>query len=324
MKALVTGAAGFIGSRVCQELAARDFAVRALALPVENTSAVEKWASEIHRGDITKPESLHGVSVGVDLVIHLAARVAEWGPRKAFYDTILEGTRNLLMESQGNVKRFVHVSSIAALGLGRHLKGLTEDDPPQKSGVPYNDAKLEAEALVRSFSDTSGMTTVIVRPANVIGPGSVWVQQVAQRFKSGPVPLMDGGRHSASLVYVSNLADGIILAGTMEHAAGRIYHFRDDYDVTWKKYLTDLSAMVGKKPSFSIPFRLAWNLGAALETVLTPLNIRSPITRLAAGVMGRDLDVDTTRARTELGWQTRVSYEQGMDEIRAWVRENIN
>lgn len=324
MKALVTGAAGFIGSRVCQELAGQDFTVRALALPGENTSAVERWASEIHRGDITKPNTLKGASDGVDLVIHLAARVADWGPRKAFYDTILEGTRNLLKESQGKVNRFVHVSSIAALGLGRHLKGLTEDDPPQKSGVPYNDAKLEAEALVKSFNGPAGMTTVIVRPANVIGPGSVWVKDVAARFKSGLVPLMDQGQHSASLVYVSNLADGIILAGTVEQAAGRIYHLRDDYDVTWKRYLTDLSAMVGKKPSFSVPFRFAWNFGAIMEAILTPLNVRPPVTRLAAGVMGRDLDVDTARAKSELGWQTRVPYEQGMDEIHAWVRDNIN
>ena len=63
-----------------------------------------------------------------------------------------------------------------------------------------------------------------------------------------PVPLFDGGRYSASFVYVDNLVDGIIRAGTMDIAKGKAYHFRDDWNVTWKEYITDLGSFIGKRP----------------------------------------------------------------------------
>ena len=252
------------------------------------------------------------------MVFHLAARVVDWGRRRDFYDAILLATENLLAECTGQVARFVYVSSMAACGLGRHLKGVCEDEPPQKSGVPYNDAKLEAEAAVRASHGRQGLSCVIVRPANVIGPDSVWVREVLARYRSGLVPLLDGGRHSASLIYVDNLVDGLLLAGTEAAASGRIYHLRDDWQVTWKEYLTDLGAMVGRTPHFSFPYALAWPLGAFLEGMLTPLGLRPPLTRLTAGVLGRDNDVDNSRAKRELGWRTRITYEQAMSDILAW------
>ncbi len=323
MRALVTGATGFIGSRLVRELARQGTEVRSLVLPGEPVEHIRDYTGDIRRGNLDDPQSLGGLIEGIDIVFHLAARVTDWGSRQAFYKPILEGTGNLLAESAEKGVRFVYVSSIAACGLGRHLKGMKESDGACMSGVPYNDAKLEAERLVRSSHDQGLVNAVIVRPANVTGPGSVWVRDIVDRFKGLFVPLLDHGRYSASLVYVDNLVNGMILAGTRSGAVGNTYHLRDDWDVTWKRYLTDLGAMVGKKPGFSIPFSLAWTLGAISERMLTPLNIRPPITRLAAAIMGRDNDVDTTKAKTELGWSTQVSYEQAIAEIRPWVDEYL-
>jgi nucleoside-diphosphate-sugar epimerase len=215
--------------------------------------------------------------------------------------------------------RFIYLSSIAACGLGRHLKGFRETDTPKKSGIPYNDAKLDAEILVRTFQDKFPGGCTIIRPANVIGPGSVWVDEVLRQFSKAPVPLIDKGRYSASLIYVDNLVDGIIKAATSDIACGRTYQFRDDWDVTWEQYLTDLSALTGKKPFGSVPFFVAWWLGTIAEMLCTPIGIRPPATRLAAAVMGRDNDVDTTKAKKELGWRTTVSYPEAMNSIAEWV-----
>ena len=116
---------------------------------------------------------------------------------------------------------------------------------------------------------------------------------------------------------------GLVLAGRNEQASCQTYFFRDNWQITWKEYLTDLSAMLGKKPRFSLPFRLARALGHLAEGISRPLGTRPMITRNAVGLMGRDNDVDTTKARTELGWETRVTYQQAMKEIRAWVEENM-
>ncbi|HSV96253.1 MAG TPA: NAD-dependent epimerase/dehydratase family protein [Spirochaetota bacterium] len=321
MKALVTGATGFIGSVLVRELLFRGHRVHALALPGENTEGLERAGVTVLPGDLTDRESIGGVCAGADVVFHLAARVTDWGTRVQFYGAIFGATENLLREAAGTAGRFVYISSIAALGLGSHLKGVLETAALRKSGVPYNDAKADAEALVREYHDSEKIDCVIVRPANVTGPGSVWVTDIVERMRDMMVPLIDGGRHSASLVYVDSLVDGIIRAGTMDAAPGRAYHFRDDWEVSWERYVTDLGAMIGKRPRGNVPFRAAWAAGRLLEAALTPLNIRAPLTRLAAGVMGRDNDVDTTLARSELGWRSTVSYPKAMEKIGAWVRE---
>ncbi|MGD0276370.1 MAG: NAD-dependent epimerase/dehydratase family protein [Syntrophales bacterium] len=320
MKAFVTGAAGFIGSFLCRDLLARGIEVTAFAMPGENIQLLKDRGIAVRVGDLTDAKSLKGCCDGMDIIFHLAARVRDWGPRQAFYAATYDTTQNLLEEAAGKVSRFVYVSSIAACGLGRHLKGHKESDPCFKSGVPYNDSKLDTEALIRDFASKKDLMFTIIRPANVIGPGSVWVWDILDHLRTlMSVPLMDGGRYSASLVYVENLTDGIVKAGTADAAKGQIYQFRDDWNVTWKQYLTDLGAMIGKKPGLPVPFLVAWWGGTVMEAVLTPLGIRPPVTRLAASVLGRDNDVDNTKAKTEIGWQTFTPYDEAMARIRNWV-----
>lgn len=318
--ALITGATGFIGSRLCKRLNDEGWKVRALVLEGEKTDPIKPFAAETVTGDITHPATLKGIGNGMDVVFHLAARVLDYGSKAQFYRPIVDGTRNLLEACARISGRFVYLSSICACGLGRHLKGFKETDTPQKSGIPYNDAKLDAEILVRSFQDRFSDGCTIIRPANVIGPRSVWVDEVLRQFQKGPVPLIDGGRYSASLIDVDNLVDGIVKAAASEAACGRTYQLRDDWDVTWKQYLTDLSALIGKKPFGSIPFFAAWRMGAIMEALCTPLGIRPPITRLAAGVIGRDNDVDTAKAKKELGWKTIVSYQEAMQRITEYLK----
>jgi nucleoside-diphosphate-sugar epimerase len=321
MKALVTGAGGFIGSFVARGLLDRGYTVRGLFLPGEDAAAAERLGIEVFRGDLTRPETLAGAAGGIDVAFHLATRVADWGDMKLFRHVMVDGTENLLRECRGTVKRFVYFSSIAALGLGRDIEGLTEDAPRVVCGVPYCDTKGQAEDLVTAFCTTAGIEHVIVRPANVIGPGSVWVTDVLDAYYRGPLPLIDGGRAPGAFVWVTNLADGAIAAAESKAAAGRTYHFRDDYRITWEGYQRFLGGLIGKRPAGSLPFSVAWKLGAVLETVLSPLGIRPPLTRLAAGVMGRNLDVDTARAKKELKWAGKVGEAQALAEIERWVKE---
>lgn len=323
MKALVTGAAGFIGSFLVPALLRQGMEVSALVLPGEDVKGLTKMGVQASFGDLTEPESIEGLCDGVDIIFHLAGRVTDWGKRWEFYSSILDATRNLLEESAGRGCRFLYASSVCALGTGRNLAGLTEEDPARKTGVPYGDAKLDAEDLVWDYHNRGDVVATVVRPTNVIGPGSVWVRDVVERFQKSSVPLIDGGRHSASLIYVDNLVEGMLKAGTMQAAEGVAYHFRDDWQVTWKEYLTDLGAMVDKEPSFSAPFRLAWYTGWFFEKLLTPLGVRPPFTRHTVGIMGRDLDIDNSRAKEELGWSTRISYEDAMRRIGEWVIEGM-
>ncbi len=321
-KVLVTGAGGFIGSFLCKRLSENGYSIRALAFPGEDVKHLEAAGAEIVTGDLTVPGDIKGIADGVDTVYHLAGRVTDWGPRKAFHAAIPEATGNLLHESAGKVSRFVYISSFCACGMGRHLKGVKEDDPVYKTGIPYGDAKLEAEGLVQSCHKGEGLTYTIVRPSNVIGPGSIWVKDVVERLRKFSVPLIDHGRYSASLVYVENLVDGILLAGTKDTAKNNTYFFRDDWEVTWERYLKDLGRIVGKRPLISVPFGLAWTAAGILERLYAPFNVRPPGTRASVAVLGRDMDVDNTKAKRELGWATRIPYEEAMKAIEAWVQSS--
>lgn len=320
MNALVTGATGFIGSHLVQELIRQKHSVRALVLPGEEASPLERQGVAVWRGDLLKPESLAGICNGIDVVFHLAARVTDWGKKKQFHDAIYTATQNLIDEAAGNAGRFVYVSSVAALGCHRNLKGVKETDLPRKSGIPYNDAKLDAEKLVKSRHDPGGMACTIVRPANVTGPGSVWVRDILDKMK-GILPLVGGGRNSSSFIYIDNLVDGLILAGTREIAKGNTYHFRDDWDASWKRYLGDLGSFIGRKPSGSIPFWLAFAVAWVCDRVCTPLGLRPPLSRFGVYILGRDYDVDTALTKEHLGWETRVPYEAAMKRIGEWVKE---
>lgn len=319
-QSLVTGGTGFIGSVLVRELLRLGHAVRVLALPTEDTGALERLGVEIRRGDLSQPATLRGLCNGIDTVYHLAGRVTDWGTREQFYSAILEASRHLLDAIDGRAVRFVYISSIAALGFARHLKGLREDDAAVKCGLPYGDAKLDTEVLVQAYHRAGKIAATIIRPANVTGPGSVWVRDIVESMLAMPVPLLDGGRYSASLIMVDNLVDGIVAAGTRDIAIGKTYQLRDDWDVTWKRYITDLGTFIGRKPGPSLPYPLARAVGWVCDTVCTPLHIRPPLSRMSADIMGRDMDVDNALAKRELEWKTRVSYAEALESIGPWVR----
>ena len=323
MNVLITGASGFMGAKLCKALSERGDKIRALIFPGENYSHIAEFISETKEGDITKPQTLDGIGEGMGVVYHLAARVLDYGKRDEFYGPIFDGTRNMLEACADKSGRFVYISSICACGTGRHNKGMNESDPCIRTGVYYGDAKLDAEELVKTYKDRFQKGYVIIRPANVTGPRSVWVAELGNTIRDSLFAYFDSGRYSASLIYIDNLVDGLILAGTKENAANQTYFFRDDWDVTWKQYLDDLAAMLDKKIWLSLPFGLAWFLGGVSDRIAHLFDRRPVITRHAVGLMGRDNDVDTTKAQTEIGWKTRVSYEDAMNEIRKWVKENM-
>ena len=320
MQALVTGAGGFIGRRLVSSLLAKGYTVRALYLPDEDAAEAMRTGVEVVRGNLTDPATLSGIADGVTLVFHLAARVADWGPLAAFRAVTVDGTRHLLNACrERGVRRFVYFSSFTALGFSRDTVGLDEEAACVTTGIPYSDTKVEAERLLADLGPQYGIPFTIIRPANVLGPGSVWTQGILDTWFRSPVPLIGNGTAPGAFVHVQNLVDGVILAAESEKAAGRTYHFIDDYPVTWAEYLTTLGSWIGRRPRGRIPTGLAWRLGAVAERVCAPFGGRPPVSRIAAGIMGRNHMVSSRRAREELGWTPRVTYPEALAEIREWV-----
>ena len=112
MRALVTGAAGFIGLFLTKALIKKGYSVRGLLMPQENGDALSSLGVDIRRGDLTKPETLKGITTDIDIIFHLATRTLDWGTRKQFEPIMVGGTENLLADADENVSRFVYFSSI--------------------------------------------------------------------------------------------------------------------------------------------------------------------------------------------------------------------
>lgn len=323
-KILVTGAGGCIGRVVCRLLRQRGTPVRGLFMPGEPTLDLDESGVEVFVGDLTQPSTLAGLAQGCTGVIHLAALVADWGPYNLFQQVHVAGTRNLLDRVPQDLRRFVHISSISAYGPGRHMGGLTEDAPLIRTGLGYADGKVDAERLARRVCAARGIPLTVVRPSHVMGPASIWSKSVVAAFRRGPVPVVDGGRFRTSFVGVENLADGILLALDSDEAAGRTYQFRDEWPVTWREYLTDVGRILSRRPGPSLPFGVARRLAHLIELVCNPLGVRPPITRLAVWATGRDNDVDTSRARRELGWVSRVSYVSTLRAVEQYILNELD
>jgi dihydroflavonol-4-reductase len=182
MKVLVTGATGFIGSHLCKALVSQGNTVYAFQRKNSPLSAIEGLPIEHVIGDITQPQTLHKAFTGIDVIYHTAAHVGRRDPTQVYQITV-QGTRNVLQAAElAGVKRFIHTSSVAALGVpldqefrqnsppGLISENHTWNYPSKWWSYGYHKylAELEVQKAV-----ARGLDAVIVNPALVIGPGDL-------------------------------------------------------------------------------------------------------------------------------------------------------
>ena len=329
-KILITGITGLIGKHVAQKvLTENQFGIRGHCFSAKDISFFEQNNIEIFRADICSKEQLVGICDGCDIVVHSAARVIDFGTKAQFYEAHVDATKYILEEAlKSGVKHFIYISSFGPATYIPRKNGVlpNEQIPLVKSGVHYDDAKIVAEEMVKSFSQKHGFNYTIIRPAAVIGPESVWVREPLVRIKKSAmgVALIDNGKWDACLVDAANLADGIYRTITMPIALNQTYFLMDDWGITWKQYLTDLLALAGKVPTLSLPKSMVLPLAKLLEKIMLPLGKKPPFSPKSIMATGSDRRVDTTKARKELGWKSQISYKESFEKIEKWVKTQKN
>jgi 2-alkyl-3-oxoalkanoate reductase len=316
VNALVTGAHGFIGSHLVQGLLAAGHRVRALVSPwgdLANLGGVLDDV-EVVRGDIALPDGIDAAFTGIETVFHAAARVAEWGPWAPFHRTNVLGTEHVLRAAErANVRRLVLVSSVAV----HRYRGYRDADPrsaPLDGDLnAYARSKAVAESVV---ARASAIEPVIVRPGVwPFGPRDPTLPRLLRSLRSGVFPLVNGGSTVLNTAFVANLVDGLILAGTVPAAAGRVYLIADDGMPTWREALAELARLVGAHPWWlPLPGAVAAAAGAATEAAWRRAwpSRRPPIGRYAASLMRHDLHFSIEHARAELGYVPRVPWREGL------------
>jgi nucleoside-diphosphate-sugar epimerase len=323
---LVTGATGFIGSRVVHQLLQDNVKVKALLLPAE--LAPEAWHEkvDITHGSISDPQAVSRAAAEAKTIIHLVAVVSDWGDEKKYWELTVEGSRLVFEQAVKNNARIVLASSIVVYGDYIRKQPCPEDTPYGKTFGPYSRTKQAQEKLAWEYHKNKGMRLTVVRPANVYGPRSgPWLHDVVAVLKSGAPGLIAGGNMNAGLAYVDNVADILIAAGSTEKTIGRAYNASDGLDVTWRQYFTDIAQMIGRKAPASLPYPLAAFAAYSLEAVWKFFNIqkRPPITREALNLIGSDNRIPNDRVKKELNYSPRISYAEGLQRTREYIQEEL-
>lgn len=320
--ALVTGATGFVGHHLVAALRQRRWTVRVLALPAEDTSALERaQAVVVHRGDVRTADALPAAMAGADVVFHLAAVHGLWRPRQEYEDVNVRGVENVCRAAiAARVERLVHVSSWTVYGMG--LAGAVREDAPLRPVLDaYAVTKARADAAVRRLAKEQGLPAVVVRPGTMFGPGDrVNFGRMAERLRSGRALLIGSGANALPFVYVTDVVDGMIRAAE-RGTSGEAYNLCTDRPISQREMWTALAEELGvPSPRARAPYALLYALAWAAEKAVLPG--RQPLlTRLGVKLFGSENAHSTDKARRELGYAPRVPVREGVRLAAAWYRD---
>lgn len=324
MKALVTGANGFIGSALVRKLLQDGHQVRALAH--RGLDRLQAPALEVVRGSVTEPATLAAAASGVEVVFHLAARASDWGPRELFMTVNAEGTRNLLAAAaRAGVRRFVQLSSLAVHPFVGY-RDADETAPVGHERYPYCASKAQAERYVREAQARGGLETTIIRPGAVIhGPGDTTsFVFMGPLLAKGRWTHVRGGRPLICYSYVENLADGLVLAATHPQAAGETFVLTDDLRLSWRELVGAIIQAFGvRERTFSFPVPVARAAGITAEALFKLFGAKDPppITDYRTAIVARDFHFGCEKAKRVLGYAPRVPFEEGLKRTVEWYRE---
>lgn len=241
-KILITGASGFVGSRLCERLyLGSDAKPTALIRNIGKASRIGRMRIPMVKGDVLDPVVMDRLIGDAEIVIHLVA-----GGRQS----IVDGTRLVArLCRKHKVARFVHMSSAAVYGIRANEDHTTEDAPLKKTGNPYSDAKIEAEIVVRKETE-KGLASVVLRPRIIWGPYSSWVQSFYHQVTSDTFCLVDDGKGACNTIFIDNLVDATLLSIENDQAVGNVFFVTDDEKISWREFYGRWASFLGQEIRF--------------------------------------------------------------------------
>lgn len=322
---LITGATGCVGSHVAEAVAARGGLVRALVRSGADTKHLTSLGAELVLGDLADPEALRTAAKGVDYVIHCAAKVGDWGPAEEFHSVNVGGLRHLLDAVRGKpLTRFVHVSSLGVYS-ARHHYGTDETEPLPEAHIDgYTQSKVECEKLALDEHRKHGTPVTILRPGFIYGPRDrTLLPRIATRLGKRDIIYIARGKYALNTTYVGNLVDAILLAADHSKAVGEVFNITDGEFITKRRFFETLAdGLALPRPKSSIPLWLARILARWREAKYRRLNRPYPprITQGSLKFAGLNLDFGIGKARTVLGYDPKVGFDQGMKAALDWYK----
>lgn len=314
MRYLITGASGFVGGYLCAELVKRGQSVR-IASRLQQTTVPQ--IEQVLVGVIDDQTQWGMALEGVDVVIHLAARVhimhdKSDDPLQAFRLVNVAGSENLARSAAAKgIKRLVYVSSIKVNGEATQANRLFSEEDEANPQDSYGLSKYEAEIALHQIAHETGLEVVVVRPPLVYGPAvkGNFITMLKVLYKGVPLPVASV-RNLRSLLYVENLVDALILCASHPSAVGNTYLVSDEEDISTPELLNKLAAAMNRPIHlFSIPTYL-------LKSFARITGKSAQLERLLGS-----LQVDSDKIRRELNWTPPYTLQQGLQATAEWYRK---
>lgn len=315
MKVLVTGAGGFIGSRLVNTMVDAGADVRAFVRYNSRGDAgmlrllVPKAAEavEIIAGDLRDEDAVRAAVKGCRVVFHLGALISipySYKHPAEVVSTNIMGTLNVLLASRDlGVERLVHTSTSEVYGTAR-VAPISESHPLQGQS-PYSASKIGADKLAESFYCAYDLPVITVRPFNTYGPGQsgrAVIPTIITQALSREVIQLGNLESTRDFTYVDDTVSGFLRAAESEINPGEVFNLGTGEEIAIGELAHMILKMTGSQ--------------AAIETKTLRLRPRkSEVMRLVS---------DNTRAREVLGWAPRVSLEDGLQLTIDWIRENLD
>jgi len=312
---LVTGANGLLGRALVKRL--RQVAHQPIRLMVRRppTTAVPRDLQYVY-GDLGNPAAVDRAMQGIELVFHVGAAM-KGGPFE-FESGTVWGTRNVVEACQRHgVQRLVYVSSLSVLDHAGHEPGvpITESadyEPfPRQRGL-YTQTKLEAERMVLTAAAEGRIQAVVLRPGQIYGPGAEQFPPSGTISLGGRWLVVGSGEHFVPLVYVDNVVDALLLAAEKELPSGSVFQLVDPEGIRQRDYVDYVRRSGRPLRAMYLPPWLLSAAGAGVEMLGKLFKRPVPLTPYRVRAITPLWPCDCTAAHTRLGWEPRVSIQEGM------------
>jgi len=319
MKSLVTGSNGFIGSHLVEKLLQMKQEVFCLVRKTSNLQWIKKLPVTFVEGDVTNFNSLLSAVKDIDYIFHIGGIVRARSEAE-FYQINHIGTENLLaacLQQHINLKKFIYVSSQAAAGPCLYKKPRHESDPDQPISV-YGKSKLKAESAVLNYQHHFPIT--IIRPPSVYGPRDDDILEIFKYVRLG-VKLLSGMREKyISLIHISDLVDGIILASQNDRSNGKVYFISNDEYYSIAEIQSAIAQAMNIKTITIRAPEILIDLLAAMSETIAKIRRRAALLNKdkALEMKQRFWLVDNSRIKNELGFSPKISLQDGIEETLKW------
>jgi nucleoside-diphosphate-sugar epimerase len=318
----LTGATGFIGSHLAQALHERGHRLRCLVRKSSNLVWLQGLPVEYVYGDLFDEHVLREAVKGVDYVYHLAGLTKAKTSEEYFRGNHL-ATKNLLEaveQANPQLNRFVHMSSLAAVGPGTGGRPVDEETPYHPI-TAYGRSKMESENECRERRDRLPVT--IVRPPAVYGPRDRDVFEFFRTMNMRLHPLIGFRDKTVSLIHVRDLVQGTILAGEHPRSAGQTYFISSERFYNWHEVGAVTTRIMNKRAfRVHIPHAAVYTIAACAE-LLSLFSSKAAVLNLekARDIIQRDWTCSVAKAREELGFHEQISLDRGIAETVAWYKQ---